>query len=205
MKILANRNSVQGIVTYYTGLSGFVGSCIGIANGVGAWALAGFLLSLTMTVLQDVHWFRRRRAHPHDIQLVEKLTELFQETGTDLFLRQHDFESHAFDDSQLAPLHRIQQDWLGVDYEFVNQEFGTHWCALRERLLELTTILTGEGLIPGANFYHLAPMAKKPEAGFEKRIEQARYANQLARQAFDDFQEIRRLYIRYKQLLDIRT
>lgn len=205
MKILANRNSLQGIATYYAGLFGFVGSCIAITKDAGTWALVGFSLGLTLTILQDIHWFRRRRAHPHDIRLVEKLTNLFQQTKTDLFLNQHDFETLGYDDSQLAPLIEIEQRWQGVEYEFVNSDLGRHWSHLRNRLSQLTDVLTRQDAMAGANFHHLAPSTNKNQPGFDEQIQQARRANELARTLFGDFQEIRRLYLRYKALLDMRT
>lgn len=193
------------MVTYYVGLSGFIGSCVAFSTDAGNWAVAGFFLGMLVTIIQDVHWFRRRNAHPHDLQLVELLTDLIQGTKTDLFLNNHDFESSSYDDRQLAPFAKIEQEWRGVDYEFVDRKLQTHWKLFKTSMDEFTTITTHDAPLRGAGFYHLLPGdIDRDSAEFNDLKTRARRANELARQMFKEFQAIRRIYLRYKEILAIK-
>ena len=177
MKFLAKRDSVQGLVLYYISLFGFIISCIGIsASGDNPLKTAGFILTLALILIQDYDWIRRSLIHPHDMQLIEKLTDKLQLTKTSLFLKDHDFAHNLFTDDNIAALDEIYYDWSGADYEFVNHRYQRLWLAMRDRLRELMTILHGQA----------APGGK----------ETARTANDLAREIYESFQGFRRIYLK---------
>ncbi len=206
MRLLTNRNSVQGMVTYYVSLYSFVGVCISMTQDTPTtWQIIGFILTLLATLVQDIHWYRRSRAHPHDMQLIEKLTALLRDSKAELFLQQHDFTRTTYDDIQLTPLREISDDWQGVDYEFVRPELAPTWQAFREQLDELLTLLTTQGALRGAGFSHLNPPPRPEdevtEAEKEHRRQRAERANELGRAMFNEFQSLRRTYHRYTGVL----
>lgn len=181
MKFLAKRDSVQGLVIYYFSLFGFIISCIGISASLdNPLKVTGFILTLAVILIQDYDWIRRSLIHPHDMQLIEKLTDKLQLTKTSLFLKDHDFAHNLFTDDNIAALDEIYYDWSGADYEFVNHRYQRLWLAMRDRLRELMTILHGQAA-PGGT-------------------ETARTANDLAREIYESFQGFRRIYLKNRSI-----
>lgn len=203
MKLLANRYSLQGLVIYYASLFGFVTSCVAISQSSSPLKITGFILTLGVILIQDLDWLRRARIHPHDMGLIERLTDIFQDNSTDLFLKEHDFSRHVYDDTQLAPLQLIRDQWRGVDHEFVAPRYQQHWQAMRERLVVLLDMLEHNNVLKGSNIYHLLPPESEREPGpaLERQLALAGKANTLARTVYDDYQGFRAIWINNRDVL----
>lgn len=196
MKILANRNTIQGLLTYYVSLAIFVGSCISVWTSGTALSYILFGLSLCSIIIQEAGWIRRSRVHPQDRSLVEALTTVMEERRTDLFLKERDFAEYTYDERELEPLMEIR-DWQGVDKNFVREQYQHRLNLMRQELSALLDILLSKYSMGGMGFYHLVREGKHLEDGdgIEARQENAVEANRLARQIYSHYQWFRKCYL----------
>ncbi len=201
MKILANRNTIQGLLTYYISLFVFLASCIGVWTSQAPLSIVVFCLSLFAMVIQDVDWIRRSRVHPHDKLLMEKISATLNTNRADLFLKERDFSQFIYEERELEPLVELN-DWQGVDSEFVNASYQQKFATMRQELSELLDLLLSEYSMKGLGFYHLNKVKKNREAEVDSETlkQNALKANNLARAIYSNYQELRKIYINKMQI-----
>ena len=200
MKILANRNTIQGLVTYYISLLIFLASCIGVWTSQAPLSVIVFALSLCTMLIQDVEWIRRSRVHPQDKLLIEKISATLYNNRSDLFLKERDFSQYIYEERELEPLLDLK-NWQGVDYEFINPTYRQIFSAMKDELAELLDLLLNQYSMKGMGFYHLNKEHKTREVPVDAKTRaiNAATANRLARSVYDRFQVFRRIYLEKMQ------
>ena len=202
MKVFAPRNTIQGLLTYYISILIFVASCIGIWESQKPLSIIIFLLSLAGIIIQEVELFKRSRFHPHDKQLIEKITERLQSSKNLDFIHEHDFTKAAYHSWHFDALLEFNNDWTGVDYEFVSHPIDKLWKKMRENIVSLLAIIVGEKYNYNPHYFTLVPakdiLEKDPElqATLPERMDFAKTANRLAREIYAQYQDLRKIYIR---------
>ena len=201
MHILANRNTVQGLIIYYISLLAFTISCINFYNGHTQLGAITFILTLLAMLIQDVDWLQKSRVHPHDKQLIEELTDKLMSNNANLFLKEHDFTQLTYNENNIQSLLDIHYHWTGVDHEFVNRKYQKIWQNMRDKLEELLDLLLEKSTSKGMSFYHMLPPKDKRHQfpDMKLRMKNAENANRLARDIYNNFQKFRKIYLNKMQ------
>ena len=196
MHILPKRNSIAGLLFYYLSLLAFTVSCINYYNGHTQVGAITFILTLLAMLIQDADWLQQSRIHPHDKQLIEELTDKLMSDNANLFLKEHDFVKLTYTENNLKSLIDIHRHWHDIDHQFVNRKYQTTWQAMQKKLDELLDLLLKKSSNKGMNFYHMLPPPDKRHeySDMDQRLINAKTANALARDIYNNFQQFRHIY-----------
>ena len=137
--------------------------------------------------------------HPHDVELLRRFHDQIP-IRLKLFLRQHNF-GNSFIFTKLAPLHQMNEDWEGADFEFNDPQVQAAFAPVRTLAGEFgDLVLERIYAMPGSDKMGWPKTDRDVEIGIQPRTEQAiRDLNAKAAaltEAVDSFERVARERLR---------